>query len=76
MASPAVGVSFHVALAVLVVLVLFYVGRPLCWKITATVHDIRHNKQILKHGRRSSSLLEDHRHRPRHPPQQADPQAW
>ncbi|KAK4747201.1 hypothetical protein SAY87_026238 [Trapa incisa] len=50
MASPAVRVSFHVALAVLVVLVLFYVGRPLCWKITATVHDIRHNKQTLKHG--------------------------
>ncbi|CAE6109293.1 unnamed protein product [Arabidopsis arenosa] len=30
--------------------VLFYVGRPLYWKISATIHDIRHNKQSVREG--------------------------
>ncbi|XP_030465796.1 uncharacterized protein LOC115684969 [Syzygium oleosum] len=50
MASPGAKVSFRVLLAVLAVLVLFYVGRPLYWKISATVHDIRQNKQTVKQG--------------------------
>lgn len=50
MASPAARASFRIVLAVVVVLVLFYVGRPLYWKISATVHDIRHNKQTVKQG--------------------------
>ncbi|PKI47957.1 uncharacterized protein LOC116208551 [Punica granatum] len=50
MASQAARVSFRVVVALLVVLVLFYVGRPLYWKISATVHDIRHNKQTVKQG--------------------------
>ncbi|KAK4801716.1 hypothetical protein SAY86_022203 [Trapa natans] len=52
MASRAVRISFHIALAVLVVLVLFYVRRPLYWKITATVHNICHNKQTVKQVRK------------------------
>ncbi|KAF8016004.1 hypothetical protein BT93_H1529 [Corymbia citriodora subsp. variegata] len=50
MASPAAKVSFRILLAVVVFLVLFYVGRPLYWKISATVHDIRENKQTVKQG--------------------------
>lgn len=43
-------VSFRVVLAILVVLILFYVGRPLYWKISATVHEIRENRQTVKEG--------------------------
>ncbi|KAI9113245.1 hypothetical protein K1719_015770 [Acacia pycnantha] len=25
-------------------------GRPLYWKISATIHDIRHNKQTVREG--------------------------
>lgn len=37
-------------MVVILLLVLFYVGRPLYWKISATVHDIRQNKQTVKEG--------------------------
>ncbi|KAL3727460.1 uncharacterized protein LOC104414951 [Eucalyptus grandis] len=50
MASPGAKVSFRVLLAVVVILVLFYVGRPLYWKISATVHEIRENKQTVQQG--------------------------
>lgn len=42
--------TFRVVIAILVVLLLYYVGRPLYWKISATVHDIRHNKQTVSGG--------------------------
>lgn len=50
MASSAAKVSFRVLMVVLFLLLLFYVGRPLYWKISATIHDIRHNKQTVKQG--------------------------
>lgn len=57
MASQAARASFRIVVAVLVVLVLFYVGRPLYWKISATVHDIRRNKQTVKQGKERPTLL-------------------
>ncbi|KAG2727307.1 hypothetical protein I3843_01G146800 [Carya illinoinensis] len=50
MASSTAKVSFRVIMVVLLLLLLFYVGRPLYWKISATIHDIRHNKQTVKQG--------------------------
>ncbi|KAL5541763.1 hypothetical protein UlMin_009473 [Ulmus minor] len=50
MASSTSKLTFRVAIVVLIFLVLFYVGRPLYWKISATVHDIRDNKQTVKQG--------------------------
>ena len=50
MASSTAKVSFRIFMVILILLVLFYVGRPLYWKISATVHDIRHNKQTVKQG--------------------------
>ncbi|KAG2721605.1 hypothetical protein I3760_02G089100 [Carya illinoinensis] len=50
MASSTARVSFRILMAVLLLLLLFYVGRPLYWKISATIHDIRQNKQTVKQG--------------------------
>ncbi|GER30183.1 hypothetical protein STAS_06111 [Striga asiatica] len=50
MASPAARLTFRLLLAAAVVLILFFVGRPLYWKISATIHDIRHNKQTVSGG--------------------------
>ncbi|KAI4304121.1 hypothetical protein MLD38_039675 [Melastoma candidum] len=50
MASTTARVSFRIAMVVLVLFVLFYVGRPLYWKISATVHEIRQNKRSVKQG--------------------------
>ncbi|KAL3812757.1 hypothetical protein ACJIZ3_014025 [Penstemon smallii] len=50
MASPSARLAFRLLLAAAAVLILFYVGRPLYWKISATVHDIRHNKQTVSGG--------------------------
>ena len=50
MASPTSRITFHIVIAVLLLLALFYVGRPLYWKISATIHDIRHNKQTVQQG--------------------------
>ncbi|KAE8076899.1 hypothetical protein FH972_015520 [Carpinus fangiana] len=50
MASAIARVSFRIIMAVLLLLILFYVGRPLYWKISATIHDIRNNKQTVKQG--------------------------
>ncbi|GMN46520.1 hypothetical protein TIFTF001_015688 [Ficus carica] len=55
MASSTAKVTFRVVMAVLVVLLFFYVGRPLYWKISATVHDIRQNKQTVKQDRSGSA---------------------
>ncbi|XVF38598.1 hypothetical protein REPUB_Repub20aG0116100 [Reevesia pubescens] len=43
-------ITFRIVIAVLLLLALFYVGRPLYCKISATIHDIRHNKQIVQQG--------------------------
>ncbi|XP_023514361.1 uncharacterized protein LOC111778653 isoform X2 [Cucurbita pepo subsp. pepo] len=50
MASSAARITFRVVMVVVLLLVIFYVGRPLYWKISATVHDIRRNKQTVKEG--------------------------
>ncbi|KAL0537942.1 hypothetical protein IC582_026933 [Cucumis melo] len=50
MASSTAKITFRVIMVVILLLVLFYVGRPLYWKISATVHDIRQNKQTVKEG--------------------------
>ncbi|XP_019181219.1 PREDICTED: uncharacterized protein LOC109176218 isoform X1 [Ipomoea nil] len=50
MASQTSRLTFRVLLGILVILALYYVGRPLYWKISATVHDIRHNKQTVSGG--------------------------
>ncbi|XP_022138556.1 uncharacterized protein LOC111009689 [Momordica charantia] len=50
MASSTGRITFRVLMVVLLLLVIFYVGRPLYWKISATVHDIRQNKQTVKEG--------------------------
>ncbi|KAL8515468.1 hypothetical protein ACS0TY_014237 [Phlomoides rotata] len=48
--SPTAKLTFRLVLAAAAVLILFYVGRPLYWKISATIHDIRHNKQTVSGG--------------------------
>ncbi|GMY06076.1 hypothetical protein FCV25MIE_01315 [Fagus crenata] len=48
MASSTAKVTFRIAMVVLLLLVLFYVGPY--WKISATIHDIRNNKQTVKQG--------------------------
>ncbi|KAH8499886.1 hypothetical protein H0E87_015216 [Populus deltoides] len=50
MASATTRVIFRVVVGILAILVLFYVGRPLYWKISATVQEIRENKRTVKQG--------------------------
>ncbi|KAI4345513.1 hypothetical protein L6164_012628 [Bauhinia variegata] len=50
MASSTSRIAFRVLMVALVLLVLFYIGRPLYWKISATIHDIRQNKQTVREG--------------------------
>ncbi|CAH2072406.1 unnamed protein product [Thlaspi arvense] len=51
MASPSsTRIWFRIMIMIAVMVVLFYVGRPLYWKISATIHDIRHNKQSVREG--------------------------
>ncbi|KAI5654061.1 hypothetical protein M9H77_31248 [Catharanthus roseus] len=50
MASESARLAFRIAVAALLLMLLFYVGRPLYWKISATVHDIRANKQTVSGG--------------------------
>ncbi|GAB4843522.1 hypothetical protein Ancab_013484 [Ancistrocladus abbreviatus] len=50
MASSVAKITFRVVLGVLLITILFYVGRPLYWKISATVHDIRANKRTVSEG--------------------------
>lgn len=56
-ASSTARLAFRIATAVIVILVLFYVGRPLYWKISATVQEIRENKQTVKQGLNYIKLL-------------------
>ncbi|KAF5752241.1 hypothetical protein HS088_TW01G00149 [Tripterygium wilfordii] len=50
MASSTGRITFRIVAAILVLSVIFYVGRPLYWKISATIHEIRQNKQTVKQG--------------------------
>ncbi|XP_027120147.1 uncharacterized protein [Coffea arabica] len=50
MASARARLIFRLVLVTLLLLLLFYVGRPLYWKISATVHDIRAKKQTVSGG--------------------------
>ncbi|XP_065863517.1 uncharacterized protein [Euphorbia lathyris] len=50
MASPTATVTFRVVVALILIMFLFYVGRPLYWKISATVQEIRENKRTVKQG--------------------------
>ncbi|CAN7005742.1 unnamed protein product [Brassica rapa subsp. trilocularis] len=58
MASPTpTRISFRILILISLMVLLFYVGRPLYWKISATIHDIRHNKQSVREGNTLSLLL-------------------
>lgn len=50
MATSRSRITFRVVLAILVIVGIFYLFRPLYWKISATVQDIRHNKQTVSGG--------------------------
>ncbi|XP_050216111.1 uncharacterized protein LOC126667192 [Mercurialis annua] len=49
-ASPASRTTFRLVIAILLIMLLFYVGRPLYWKISATVQEIRQNKRTVQQG--------------------------
>ncbi|KAF5178110.1 Low-density receptor-like protein [Thalictrum thalictroides] len=48
-ASPS-KILFRVVLLLLIIFIAFYVGRPLYWKLSATIHEIHDNKQTVKQG--------------------------
>uniref|UniRef100_A0A2P2KQY6 Uncharacterized protein n=1 Tax=Rhizophora mucronata TaxID=61149 RepID=A0A2P2KQY6_RHIMU len=50
MASGTSRIAFRLVILILVITVLFYLGRPLYWKISATVQEIRENKRTVKQG--------------------------
>ncbi|WCJ23643.1 hypothetical protein M5689_005657 [Euphorbia peplus] len=50
MASSTTRIAFRVVMAVILLMFLFYVGRPLYWKISATIQEIRQNKRTVKQG--------------------------
>ncbi|KAK9137077.1 hypothetical protein Sjap_007671 [Stephania japonica] len=48
--SPPLRVSLRIAAVLVLLLVASYVGRPLYWKLSATVQEIRENKQTVQQG--------------------------
>ncbi|OAY55915.1 uncharacterized protein LOC110612050 [Manihot esculenta] len=50
MTSQAARITFRLLVAFLAIMVLFYVGRPLYWKISATIQEIRENKRTVQQG--------------------------
>ncbi|KAJ0979690.1 hypothetical protein J5N97_015164 [Dioscorea zingiberensis] len=51
MASSSARVSFKLGLAVLLLLLAgFFVGRPLYWKLSATIHEICEKRQTVQQG--------------------------
>ncbi|KAG1327761.1 Low-density receptor-like protein [Cocos nucifera] len=50
MVSSVARVSLRVAAIVAILLVAFYVGRPLYWKLSATIHEIREKRQTVREG--------------------------
>ncbi|XP_052189609.1 uncharacterized protein LOC127799533 [Diospyros lotus] len=59
MASPRARVTFRILLAILITVAFFYLFRPLYWKISATIQDIRQNKQTVSGG--ISQIVDDAR---------------
>ncbi|OIW00041.1 hypothetical protein TanjilG_26378 [Lupinus angustifolius] len=43
-------IVFRIVMVALVLMAIFYMARPLYWKISATIHDIRNNKQTIRQG--------------------------
>ncbi|KAF9618270.1 hypothetical protein IFM89_000905 [Coptis chinensis] len=43
-------VSLRTTFIILLILVAFYVGRPLYWKLSATIQEIRENKTSVTQG--------------------------
>ncbi|KAJ8766335.1 hypothetical protein K2173_022394 [Erythroxylum novogranatense] len=50
MASTTAKIVFRLVAMALLFMLLFYIGRPLYWKISATVQEIRENKRTVKQG--------------------------
>ncbi|GFZ14072.1 hypothetical protein Acr_24g0002620 [Actinidia rufa] len=50
MATTRARVTFRIVLAVLVIVAFCYLFRPLYWKISATVLEIRQNRQTVTGG--------------------------
>ncbi|KAI8566136.1 hypothetical protein RHMOL_Rhmol02G0016100 [Rhododendron molle] len=50
MASARAKLTFRIVLVLLLVIAVFYLFRPLYWKISSTVQDIRDNKQTFTGG--------------------------
>lgn len=50
MASARAKLTFRIVLVLLLVIAFFYLFRPLYWKISSTVQDIRDNKQTFTGG--------------------------
>ncbi|KAI8003652.1 hypothetical protein LOK49_LG08G03096 [Camellia lanceoleosa] len=48
MATTSARVTFRIVLAVLLIVAFFYLCRPLYWKISATVQDIRISQIVLE----------------------------
>ncbi|KAJ4969505.1 hypothetical protein NE237_016206 [Protea cynaroides] len=50
MVSSVSRVSCRVVSVMLLLAIAFYVGRPLYWKLSATIHEIRGKRQTVKQG--------------------------
>lgn len=50
MVSSTSRVLFRLILGLLILLTAFYIGRPLYWKISATIHEIQENRTTIKQG--------------------------
>ncbi|KAK9161411.1 hypothetical protein Syun_007752 [Stephania yunnanensis] len=48
--SPTLRVSIRIAAVLVLLLAACYVGRPLYWKLSATIQEIRENKQTVQQG--------------------------
>ncbi|KAL5995080.1 hypothetical protein ACLOJK_025138 [Asimina triloba] len=50
MVSASGKVTLRVVLLTLFLVAAIYVGRPLYWKLSATIREIRQNRQIVQQG--------------------------
>ncbi|OVA04393.1 hypothetical protein BVC80_1395g113 [Macleaya cordata] len=50
MVSSTARVSCRLVFGILILLAAFYIGRPLYWKLSATIQEIRENKTTVKQG--------------------------
>lgn len=51
MAASQARIALRVFFAAALLLAAYYIGRPLYWKISATVHEIRERRQTVRQGR-------------------------